>query len=319
MLASENDRLSSLRWPRFLPHPALVFVVLSWGLNFSVIKLAYRDFSAPAVALLRFLGMVPFLLLAVRLTGGSLVPKSRAMRTRLLWGGFLGSGAYMILFLEGMARTGAAQGAITLATAPIWISLFAVLLGQEESRWTLAIGSLLAFLGVAVVVLAGGNGAGGTILGTILVLASAVVWAVSVVVLRPALAETDAISALTIGFPMAGLVLIPYGARAVYETDWAAVTGVGWVSLAYLVIVAGVLAFAAYYRGIAVVGPARTSMTQFFIPPTAAFFAWVVLGQPLNIWQLVGLAIVVLGVIIGSRRPRQNEGPAAEKAGLAQE
>jgi len=213
----------------------------------------------------------------------------------------------MVLFLEGMQRTSAAQGAITLSTAPIFIGIFSVLARQERFRLTLLIGSMIAFAGVAVVVVAGGGQVEGSLLGTGLVLASAIVWAYSVIVVRPLLAGMHAISAFTLTFPGAAIALIPYGAKAVAETKWGEISFVGWIALGYLVLVAGVLAFVAYYRGVADVGPNATSMTQFFIPPTAALGAWLLLGQPMTVGQAIGLAIVIGGVVYASRRSRVSE------------
>lgn len=289
-------------WPKTFPHPALVFVVIAWGFNFAVIKIAYHDFSPAALSLIRFLGMWPVLLIATRMLGGSLKYPTGPDRYRILWAGFLASGLYMVLFLEGMQRSGAAQGAITLATAPIFIGLFSVFAKQEPFRWQLLIGSLIAFVGVAIVVVAGGADIEGTVLGSMLVLASAIVWAWSVIVMRPLLARGAPVSVLTLSFPGAALALIPYGAVAVTETKWSQVSTAGWLALAYLVLVAGVLAFIAYYKGISDVGPNKTSMTQFFIPPTAAVGAWLLLGQPITIGQGVGLAVVILGVYLGSRK-----------------
>ncbi|HXH61755.1 MAG TPA: EamA family transporter, partial [Fimbriimonadaceae bacterium] len=58
----------------------------------------------------------------------------------------------------------------------------------------------------------------------------------------------------------------------------------------------------AYYRGLADVGPAKTGMVQFFIPPTAAFFAWAVFGGSFVPLQAIGMAIVVLGTLVSSGR-----------------
>ncbi|HRE02021.1 MAG TPA: DMT family transporter, partial [Ilumatobacteraceae bacterium] len=49
--------------------------------------------------------------------------------------GFLSMGVYMILFLEGMARTTAAEGAIILATSPVLTALLAVAMKHERFSW----------------------------------------------------------------------------------------------------------------------------------------------------------------------------------------
>ena len=287
-------------------------MVLAWGTNFAVVKIAGQSFTPPALSLLRFLGMWPLLIGVMAAMKLPLSFPPGRERTRVIFSGFLASGLYMVLFLEGMARSSAAQGAITLATAPIFIALFSVMAKQEVFRARLLVGSLIALAGVATVVLAGhGSGTGGTVMGSVLILLSAIVWAWSVVVMRPLLASWSPVSVLTWSFSGAALALIPYGAVALWRQDWGAVTVSGWLALGYLVVVAGVLAFIAYYKGLADVGPNQTSMTQFFIAPTAAFTGWILLGQAMNVIQILGLAVVIVGVFIASRKtPVATETPA---------
>ena len=282
-------------------HPALAFVVVAWGLNFSIIKLCYRDFSPAATGLARFLLMAPLLVAWCAVSRLNLT-YSKGEFWPYIVAGFLGSGAYMVLFLEGMRSAPPAQAAIALATAPIWTTLFSVLRGQDKGTRELWIGSATAFLGVVVVVLGGApQESGGQGTGVLLVLASAVVWAVSVVAYQPLLQRDHPLRVLTLSLPGAFVALLPYGGLALAQTRFDAVSPVGWASLAYLVVVAGVLAFAGYYRGVADVGPSRATLTQYFVPPTAAFGAWLVFGTPPGWTDLVGLAVVMAGLAIASR------------------
>jgi drug/metabolite transporter (DMT)-like permease len=132
-------------------------------------------------------------------------------------------------------------------------------------------------------------------------MASAVVWAASVVVYQPLLQRDEPLRVLTLSLPGAFLALLPYGGAALAQTRFEEVSPAGWGSLAYLVVVAGVLAFAGYYRGVADVGPSRATLTQYFVPPTAAFGAWLVFGTPPGWTDVVGLAVVMAGLAIASR------------------
>jgi drug/metabolite transporter (DMT)-like permease len=72
--------------------------------------------------------------------------------------------------------------------------------------------------------------------------------------------------------------------------------------MGYLVVFAGIGAFAAYYKGLADVGPTKTGMTQFFIAPTAALFDWLVFRGPFVAMQAVGMAVVIAGTLVASGR-----------------
>lgn len=288
-------------WLRYLPHPALIFVVLVWGANFNIIKVAIAGVGPEAVALVRYLLMAVVLFatcVALRIP----LKYPRGQVGRFFFAGFLANGLYMVFFVEGMKSAGAAQGAIVLATAPIWIALFAILKKQEVFTSRLAIGGFLSFSGAVLTIIAGGGEVDGSAVGAILVLVSAVVWAWSVVLMRELVTEGSPYAVFTLSFPGAIVVMLPYGIKASLEVDWAGVSTDVWLSMAYLVFFAGVGGFAAYYKALADVGPTKTSMTQYFISPTAALFAWLVFGGEFVPLQLVGLAIVVFGTYIANAR-----------------
>ena len=127
------------RWPKAFPHPALVFVVLAWGLNFSIIKVILDEVQPSVAALTRYLAMLPLLYVMARLMKVPLKYPEGQM-WRYLFAGFMANGVYMVFFLEGMRTAGAIQGAIVIATMPIWIALFAILKGQAKFSNHLAIG-----------------------------------------------------------------------------------------------------------------------------------------------------------------------------------
>lgn len=287
-----------MSWPRWLPNPWLTIVALTWGINFSIIKLAYRDFSPEAVALLRFVAMLPLLWL-IALAARQLKKVEKGDWPRLLWLGFLASGVYMILFLEGMERASPAQGAIAIATAPIFMALFSILRGQDSFRWSLVWGSALAFGGV-VLASPWQKTATGSPMGTVLVVIAAVVWAWSAVGMKTIMEKYPALSAITLSLPGAGLALVPYGLGDVTRLDWPAVTGVGWFAMIYFTVIAGALGFTLYYKGLSEVGPARTGLVQYVIPPIAAIGAYFILRDPMIWRQWAGLALALSGVLVGS-------------------
>ncbi len=295
------------RLPRWLPHPALVFVVVAWGLNFVVIKVALEELSVNALMVLRYLGMAPFLYFYARIVRQTYTP-SKGDWPKFLLAGFLGSGVYMILFLEGMARVGAAQGAVCLATAPLWVSVFAVILGQESARWTLFLGGALAYAGVSGVILLGSGPAYWTPLGLALTLLSAVVWAVSVVMMKPLLGGRPSVGVFLATYPGAALALLPYGFMDVVRLDYGSISWTTWGGLIYLILVAGVAAFTAYYYGVREVGPARTSMTAYFVPIAAAISAWLLLGDRFSGGQMISVLVVLGGVALATWPTRSKVG-----------
>jgi len=272
-----------------------VATTLFWGYNFVSLKVLYAEMTPAAVGVVRFLLMWALLVLVCRALG---VP-IRVERRHLGWvwaSGMVAMGIYMVFFLEGMRNTSAAEGAIILSTAPIITYLIAIAWRLEGFKWAALVGTLVAFVGVAIVVGGGSAKAEGTLLGNALVFLSAIVWASGTFVTRPLLAQYDPLTVLTASMPGAIPVLAIYGGRDAFRVDWAGMSMIGWANLAQVTALSGVVAFIGFYRGVRDVGPAIATRYQFFVPVLAAFFSWWVLNRPLQPVQWLGVLTVIAGV-----------------------
>lgn len=281
----------------------LAFVILAWGFNFVCVKLAFQEWTPPALILARYLLQLPFFVVLLLIAGtGFSAPKR--LWPRILLSGCLASGIYMVLFMEAMQRLGSAQGAVTLATTPLFIALLSALTGGDKLGRNWAIGTFLAFAGVIFCNLDGlmASGANSTWLGFSLMMLGALVWALGVIAIRPVIAELGSIKGMALSMPGAMIVLLPYGIWSLMNTPFSSFTPTGWWTLAYLVVMAGALAFMFYYFAIEQLGPARATVTQYLIPPTAAVFAWIVFGSEVKAFQWLGLVLALAGVFVAQRR-----------------
>jgi drug/metabolite transporter (DMT)-like permease len=284
----------------YLPNIPMVMTVLTWGFNFVALKILYGHMSAPAVSVVRFVAMYGMLVAVCKIRRESLRYERRDVWPLLLLG-FVSMGAYMVLFLEGMRGADPAEGAIIISTAPIFTTIFAVIFRQEQFSVGALIGAIVAFGGTVVVILGGNKVESGHIVASVLLLAASVVWAYGTMLMRPLMQRYSPTQALTLSMPGGLIVLLPYGIRETFTMDWAEMTWQTWAMLAHISVLAGVVGFLGFYAGVRQIGAAGAMMYQFFVPPTAAFFAWVLLGKTLTIEQSLGLIVVIGGVALASR------------------
>lgn len=288
---------------------ALALVVIAWGFNFVCVKIAFRDWSAPALMLARYL--LQLLFFAGVLAAGRLSFRApKKLWPRILFAGFLGNGVYMVLFMEAMHRMGSAQGAVTMSTSPLFIALLSALNGSDKLSRSWAVGTALAFGGVVLTNFEGLMAPGGqsSWLGFGLMLSAAIVWAFAVMVIRPVISELGSIRGMALSMPGAMAALLPYGIGSLLQTPLSSLPTQAWLSMSYLVIVSGSIAFILYFFAIEKLGPARATVTQYLIPPTAAVFAWLTLGSHLTLYQIAGLCLALAGVFMaqqGKKAPTQ--------------
>ncbi|HVL39457.1 MAG TPA: DMT family transporter, partial [Fimbriimonadaceae bacterium] len=300
-----------------LPRPnlPLSITVLVWGFNFVAVRRLYGEgvepvpqMTAPSVALLRFLAMWGLLWAVCKWRGDRLAyPPGQAGRILLM--GFLAMGLYMVVFLEGMRTSSAAEGAIILATAPVLTLLMAVLAKQERFQVGILVGSVFAFVGVCLVVLAGAELGEGKLVGNLLVLSGSFIWAWSTVVSRPLVSQHSPYVILTLSMPGALPILLPYGLADSLSLDYGAFRLDTWMMFAHVVVMAGLVGFIGFFEGVRQIGGPAAMLYQYFVPPIAALFAWLILGTHLLPLQLIGLGVVFLGVASAQRaRTRSAQG-----------
>ncbi|MCX7671909.1 MAG: DMT family transporter, partial [Anaerolineae bacterium] len=132
-------------------------VVLIWGFNFTVVKLALRDLSPLAFNALRFGAATTALLTIMRVRGESFALRRQDVVPVILLG-FGGHTLYQALFINGMALTTPAIASLLMGTSPLFVALFGALLGIERLRPTVVAGIGLSFVGIALLIFGGRGG-----------------------------------------------------------------------------------------------------------------------------------------------------------------
>lgn len=273
----------------------LTVTVLAWGFNFVGLKILYKEVSPEAVSLIRFLVMWA-ILGAICLAAKESLKFPKEDRWRLLFFGFMSMGVYMVLFLEGLRLSSPAVTAIILNTSPIITMLLMAAMGHERLRAGAFLGAIIAFSGVVMVILAGTVSGEGSLMGNLIILLSAVAWAYCVVLMKPLLDRYSPLRVLTLSMPGALPVLLTYGLLATLQVDYGAISPMGWSMLFHISVISGVVAFLCFYKGVRMAGGNGAMLSMFFVPPTAAFFAYLMLDYVLLPLQFLGLAVVIAGV-----------------------
>ena len=118
----------------------------------------------------------------------------------------------------------------------------------------------------------------------------------------PALAAASIVAAAVFTLPFS-LLQLPHHAPGWKSLGSAAALGVLGTGAAQLVL----------FRMLRLHGAARTSLVTYLLPPTALFYGAVFLGEPITAAEAGGLALILLGVALGSGLLRPSaRAPAVE-------
>lgn len=297
----------------------LLFVVVAWGGNFVVLKLAFEGIDRDVFNAARYgvaaVVSLPLLVLPLLGSGGEPAdavgrPTARGGRWRLparawrpvLVAALVGNVAYQWVFAAGVDGTTAGKSAVILCTSPLWVAVFARLSGERVAVRTW-IGMLVALGGVAVLV--ADRTSGGTRAGDLTMVAGSVLWALYIVCSRPALAAAgDRLThvwSMIIGAAGLGLVA---SLRLDAERLAPLLTPAGLFALAYAGVLTIGLCFLLWSVAIRRAGPVHTSMFQSLVPVVALAVEAVVIPEAALAPRHWVAAIVVVAAVAFARGRR---------------
>ena len=272
-----------------------------WGVNFAVMKYGLVAFTPLAFNALR-VTVATTALAAVAFAPGTRRP-SPADARRLMLLGLLGHAVYQFLFANGLDRSRAGTAALVISGTPALVAIFARIVGYERISRSAASGIALSIGGIACVVFGATavSGNDDSLVGIALILTSSVCWALYTMGLRPLSLRVDGVQIAAWTLFGGALPLIAAGIPSLLATDFSKVPPAAWGSIAYSGLMAYVLAYVFWYRGVQQVGPTRTSMYANLQPIIALAAAWITLGETPTAWQFVGAACVIAGLYLSRR------------------
>jgi drug/metabolite transporter (DMT)-like permease len=280
----------------------LLCMALIWGLNFIVVKFATGVFAPLAFNSTRIL-LAVIVLWAIFLARRLPLPKRRDILLMLALGA-LGNGLYQILWVEGMARTRASDAALLVAASPAFIQMIGWFRGQDRAGIRGMGGIALSLVGIGLVVTGAANAAKGqsTVSGNAFILGSVLCWSVYSVYLRPLTERVDGLTLSAVTMTGGFIPMLIAAAPSLATTNWSTVPAAGWAAIAYSGLLALVVAYLFWYRGVRVLGPTRASMYSNLQPLVAMLAAWPLLGEIPRTMQLMG-ALCIIGGLLLTRLP----------------
>ena len=280
-----------------------------WGASFLFIKVGVRDFEPSTLVFFRvLLGALTLLPIALLTTGlGSLRGNWRALVVM----GALNCVLPFWLLTFAETRIDSGLAAVIQAAAPIFTVLLALRFdhSQRVGGWRLA-GLVIGFAGVALLV---GAQEGGEFVAALAVAACAFCYAAGVLYGGRELAHLPPVTMALGTLTTATLLIAPLGLLQLpSETP-------GWKSTASVVALGTLgsgLAYILYFGLVLGVGASRAILITYLVPGMALVYGAVFLDEQVTLVALVGLALVLVGIALGTGTVRLGRSrlPARERA-----
>jgi drug/metabolite transporter (DMT)-like permease len=215
--------------------------------------------------------------------------------------------------------------ALLIATVPFWMVLLDWLWGggRRPSGWAW-VGIGWGLLGIWLLVGGGGFGVleGPALVGGAVILAGSVSWAVGSIHSRRAEVPAAPRMATAIQMLAGGVLLTVAGIVAGEWSRWdpGATSLRSGLSLAYLIVFGGMVAYSAYIWLLRESTPGRVATYAYVNPVVALLLGWLLADEPLGPRTLLAAGVILSAVVLLNRvsrprRPRTGSAPAV--AGVA--
>lgn len=299
------------------PRTAIVLTLLAtlfWGANFSAGKLALSSLPPWTVSAERFVIAATTILLYLAVTKGIRWEVLRTNCVAFAILGIVGVAGFNGSLFVGLKTSSTITAALTMATTPLSASLMEAILTHRLPSAIRMIGAAISLIGVALVLTNGAIFSGGSTrlaAGDPLIVFGSLCWSAYTVGCRAYIRDSTPLETTTWTMVFGTLVLV--GLALALEqpvTEIGAGSLAGHLAVLFMAIAGSVLAYLFWTIGVAVRGPAQTAMFFNFVPIFALLIS-VAQGSAPGMYRLVGIAITIAGVVIGSSSLSLNTAPSA--------
>jgi drug/metabolite transporter (DMT)-like permease len=311
-MASEAQSLpsESRAVPGFgVPDLVILAVMVTWGFNFIVIKLALQQLSPMVFTTVRHIGASVILLgilasqrsLRTQGTQGRVLRFSRRDWLWLVGIGLIGIAIHQPLAMNAVKYTTAGNAGLLLSSTPVLVALFNQLIGRERLSPKAWLGVVISFVGMALIV--GGSGDGFSLSsehlgGDLLAIVGVAAWAVYTIMAQPLLMRHDSLAVSAISL-VAGTIPLALMAIPSFTTqNWQAVGMGTWLGVAYSGIIVNAFGFLTWNWGVKKLGGTRTALYSNLSPVITLILGLLILAEPLSVLRLAGAAIIIGGIYL---------------------
>ncbi len=281
-------------------HLLTAVVVIVWGTTFVSTKVLLQHGLSPIeIMFYRFvLAYVGILLISHK----RLKADSWKDECMLMFAGLTGGTLYFIAENTALGITQASNVALLVCTTPIFTSLLAHLIYKEPLRKTMMLGSLIALIGVGLVVFSGSVLLQINPLGDCLSILASLMWACYCLILKSLGGKysTSFLTRKVFFYCIVSLLVYFIFDPLKIQTEVLLQPIVG-LNLLFLGIVASMICFIAWNAAVKVLGPSQTANYIYVQPLSTLVLSAMILSEVITLTSLIGAACIIGGIYLAEK------------------
>jgi len=206
----------------------------------------------------------------------------------------------LIFLMLGLESESAGISSIVTFTQPLFVFGLSTFFLKNEITRTKVVGVLLGFAGIGMIYLEKVGRSEGTVLSILFLLLSALTWAITIVYYK---IISDAVHPYWISFSqvaISSIIVLPFavmtgGIKFISELPYI-------LSIVYLTVLSTVLAFFMWFYLLKNEEATTVSSSSLMIPVIALITGMFILGETVNLYQIIGVVMVLTGIFFVNRK-----------------
>ena len=284
----------------------LIMANVLWAASYVASKFVLFDTSVTIMLALR-MGLSALLLLPFLIARRKDLNLTRQAIPQLLILALVGFVINKLLEYGGLALTTASDVALLITSESIFTAAFSWVFLRERFKRLTGFALLLGFVGVYLIVerslvpnIPPGGGAW-RIVGDLLVVLALLVEAFYTVRGKALLVKYPPLMITSASIVVSMIFWMPVAAWEIIHTGWHSLGLVAWLSVGWLALMSTVVAYLAWFQGLAKVDASSAASALFIQPLLGTFLAIVLLHDQLTPMTLVGGILIIVSVYLISR------------------
>jgi drug/metabolite transporter (DMT)-like permease len=279
-------------------YAAFAVVCIVWGTTYLAIRIAVTTMTPFLLTGARYLFAGVVLFIVARLHGDKIPRDGRVLRDLVVCGVLMVAiGNLTVVWAEQWVPSGFA--ALFVGTAPFWATLIELLRRSgERLESRAALGLLIGFAGVAMLVTPGGAGSAFDrrfVIGAIVIQLGSIAWQYGTIRGKYALVSVPPLMSSALQMLAGGFVVTLAGV-GLGEIPHFHATPRTFAALAYLSLFGSVLAYTSYVYAARHLRSTNMSLYAYVNPVVAVILGWFVLHEQLTWISIAAMAIILGGV-----------------------
>jgi drug/metabolite transporter (DMT)-like permease len=285
-------------------HFVAFLTVAIWGSTFVFTKILLQNGLSPAqIFTLRFVMAYVLMEIATLATGHKVKWLSNSVRDEVMMVllGITGGSLYFLTENASLLYTTATNTSLIVCTCPIFAMLLLKLVYRKSEHVSrnMVLGSVIACLGMAVVVLNGRFVLHLSPLGDMLAFGACLCWAFYSLMMKDVLRRYNAFFITRKVFFYGIVTILPYYLIVPgFPPVEVLLRPVVLLNLLFLSVVACMLCYVMWNWVIGKLGAVVATNWVYFNPITTILFAWWLLDENITIWFLLGSILIITGMVL---------------------